>query len=315
MKRIFIIAILVSMLPFTLLAQSVGLVMSGGGARGLAHIGVIKVLEENNIPIDYVTGTSMGAIVAALYAMGYTPDEMIEKMKSDDFQRWYTGTMDQKYMFYFKKSNDVPEMLRINFDIKDSLRIAKPSAHLVKSIPMDLGFLEIFTGSNAACKGNFNNLMIPFRCVASDVHEKKQIIFSKGDLGDAVRASMSYPFFFKPIKVDNVLLYDGGIYNNFPRDIMEKDFNPDIIIGSVVSDNPEPPGERDIMSQAVNLVMGRSDYSLPEALLKFRQGIGRLIRSKTDTGLVTILDSRVVQKFYGARFMYALPAAAPREFL
>ena len=231
----------------------------------MAHIGVIKVLEENNIPIDYVAGTSMGAIVAALYSMGYTPDEMIKKIKSDDFQRWYTGTMDQRYMFYFRKNNDVPDMLRINFDIKDSLQIVKPSMNLVKATPMNLGFLEIFAGPNAACEGNFDNLMVPFRCVASDVYNKKQVIFSKGDLGDAVRASMSYPFFFKPIKVDSVLLYDGGIYNNFPRDVMEKDFNPDIIIGSVVSDNQEePPGERDIMGQAIGLVMGRSDYSLPE---------------------------------------------------
>lgn len=265
MKKIILSVILGSFIPVMLFAQSIGLVMSGGGARGLAHIGVIKVLEENNIPIDYVAGTSMGAIVAALYSMGYTPDEMIKKIKSDDFQRWYTGTMDQRYMFYFRKNNDVPDMLRINFDIKDSLQIVKPSMNLVKATPMNLGFLEIFAGPNAACEGNFDNLMVPFRCVASDVYNKKQVIFSKGDLGDAVRASMSYPFFFKPIKVDSVLLYDGGIYNNFPRDVMEKDFNPDIIIGSVVSDNQEePPGERDIMGQAIGLVMGRSDYSLPE---------------------------------------------------
>ena len=83
-------------------------------------------------------------------------------------------------------------------------------------------------------------------------------------LYDGVRASMSYPFFFKPIKVDSVLLYDGGLYNNFPRDVMEQDFNPDIIIGSVVSNAPNMPDARDVMSQAENLIMGRSDYTLPE---------------------------------------------------
>ena len=211
--------------------------MSGGGAKGLAHIGVIKALEEENIPIDYVTGTSMGAIVAALYSMGYTPDEMVAVMKTESFQRWYTGTMDREYMFYFKRGRDVPELISIHFDIRDSLRIVKPSINLVNPTPMNLGFLEIFAGANAACKSNFNNLMVPFRCVASDVYNKKQVIFSQGDLGDAVRASMSYPFFFKPIKKDGVLLYDGGLYNNFPRDIMEKDFNPDIIIGIKTSTN------------------------------------------------------------------------------
>ena len=265
MKKIITALLITLMLPSLLYAQKVGIVMSGGGAKGLAHIGVIKALEEENIPIDYVTGTSMGAIVAALYSMGYTPDEMVAVMKTESFQRWYTGTMDREYMFYFKRGRDVPELISIHFDIRDSLRIVKPSINLVNPTPMNLGFLEIFAGANAACKSNFNNLMVPFRCVASDVYNKKQVIFSQGDLGDAVRASMSYPFFFKPIKKDGVLLYDGGLYNNFPRDIMEKDFNPDIIIGSAVSDNPPEPDERDIMSQAENMIMSRSDYTLPDS--------------------------------------------------
>ena len=245
-------------------AQKVGLVMSGGGARGLAHIGVIKVLEENNIPIDYVAGTSMGAIVAALYSMGYTPDEMIEMMKTDDFQRWYTGTLDQNYMYYFKKNKDVPNMFSIHFSFKDSLRIVPEFSNIVNATPMNLGFLETFAGYTAACKGNFDNLMVPFRCVASDIYNKKEVIFSKGDLGDAVRASMTYPFFFRPIKVDNVLLYDGGLYNNFPSNVMQKDFNPDIIIGCVVSDNPTIPEEKDIMSQVENMIMSQSNYTLSE---------------------------------------------------
>lgn len=256
--------ILFALLPLLLPAQKVGLVMSGGGARGLAHIGVIKALEENNVPIDYVAGTSMGAIVGALYAMGHTPDEMISMMKSDDFQRWYTGTMDNEQMYYFKKNRDVPDLLSIHFDFKDSLRIIAPSANIINATPMNLGFLEIFAGSTAACRGNFDELMIPFRCVASDVHHKKEVVFAKGSLGDAVRASMSYPFFFRPIKVDSILLFDGGIYNNFPTDVMQKDFAPDIIIGSVVSSNPTLPDEKDIMSQAVNLILGHSNYSLPE---------------------------------------------------
>ena len=264
MKRSFIIVIILFLMPSVLCAQRVGLVMSGGGAKGLAHIGVIKALEEENIPIDYVAGTSMGAIVAALYSMGYTPDEMIEEMKSEDFRRWYTGSMDRDYMFYFKRGKEVPDMLSVHFDVKDSLRIIKPSLNLVNSTPMNLGFMEIFAGSNAACKSDFDSLMIPFRCVASDVYKKRQVVFSNGDLGDAVRASMSYPFVFKPIKKDGVLLYDGGLYNNFPRDIMKQDFNPDIMIGSVVSDNPSPPDERDIMSQVENMIVNRSSYTMPE---------------------------------------------------
>ena len=264
MKRILTFFLILFITPSVLFAQRVGLVMSGGGARGLAHIGVIRMLEENNIPIDYVAGTSMGAIVAALYSMGYTPDEMIEMMKTDDFQRWYTGTMDQDYMFYFKKNKDVPDLVSLHFDLKDSLYIVKQSAHLVKSAPMNLGFMEVFAGYTAACGNDFDKLMVPFRCVAADAYNKKQIVFSKGDLGDAVRASMSYPFYFKPIKVDSVLLYDGGLYNNFPRDVLEQDFAPDFIIGSVVSSTPVMPDARDVMSQAENLIMGRSDYTVPD---------------------------------------------------
>ena len=246
MRRTLQCIILLLLLPSLLFAQKVGLVMSGGGARGLAHIGVIRMLEENNIPIDYVAGTSMGAIVAALYSMGYTPDEMIDLMKTEDFQRWYTGTMNQNYMFYFKKNKEVPDLVSLHFDLKDSLYIVKPSAHLVKSAPMNLGFMETFAGYTAACGYDFDKLMVPFRCVAADAYNKQQVIFSRGDLGDAVRASMSYPFFFKPIKVDSVLLYDGGLYNNFPRDVMEQEFAPDIIIGSVVSSTPVMPDARDM---------------------------------------------------------------------
>lgn len=292
MRRVLQCIILLLLLPSVLCAQKVGLVMSGGGARGLAHIGVIRMLEENNIPIDYVAGTSMGAIVAALYSMGYTPDEMVEIMKTEDFQRWYTGTMDQKYMFYFKKNKDVPDLVSLHFDLKDSLYVVKPSAHLVKSAPMNLGFMETFAGYTAACGNDFDKLMVPFRCVAADAYNKKQVIFSHGDLGDAVRASMSYPFFFKPIKVDSVLLYDGGLYNNFPRDVMEEEFAPDIIIGSVVSSTPTLPDARDIVSQAENLIMGRSDYTVPEekgVLIEMPiKGVGLLdfhkINSVTQTG-------------------------------
>ena len=286
MKRIILYILLIVLLPFSLSAQKVGVVMSGGGARGLAHIGVIKVLEENNIPIDYVAGTSMGAIVAALYSMGYTPDEMIKMMKSEDFQRWYTGTMDQNYMYYFKKNRQVPDLFSVHFSFKDSVRIVPPLANIVNAAPMNLGFLEIFAGYTAACKGDFNKLMVPFRCVASDIYNKKEVIFSKGDLGDAVRASMTYPFFFRPIKVDNVLMYDGGLYNNFPSDVMQKEFNPDIIIGSIVSDNPTVPDEKDIMSQVENLVMGQSNYSLPKEkgiLLNMHvKGVGLLDFHKID---------------------------------
>lgn len=248
------------------LAQKVGVVLSGGGAKGMTHIGVIRALEENNIPIDYITGTSMGAIVGSLYAMGYTPDEMVELLKSDDFKRWSTGEVEDKYIYYFKKNRPTPELFNIRINFKDSLNL-KPQiipTSFVDPIQMNLVFIDLFASATAASKQNFDSLFIPFRCIASDVYNKQQLVMSKGDLGDAVRASMTFPFMFKPIEINGQLAYDGGIYNNFPADVMREDFKPDIMIGSVVAGNPLQPKENNLMSQLENMIMQKSDYSIPE---------------------------------------------------
>lgn len=254
-------------LPFTQ-AQKVGLVLSGGGAKGMTHIGIIRALEENNIPIDYITGTSMGAIIGSLYAMGYSPDDMEALLRSEDFKRWYSGQIEPEYGYYFKQNRPTPEFFNIRFSFKDSLHI-KPQilpTSMVNPIQMNLVFVELFARATAACNGDFNHLFVPFRCIASDVYNKRPLIMRKGVLGDAVRASMSFPFVFKPIEIDSVLAYDGGIYNNFPTDIMREDFRPGVIIGSVVAANPGKPKENDLMSQLENMIMQKTDYTLPDSL-------------------------------------------------
>ena len=254
-------------LPFTQ-AQKVGLVLSGGGAKGMTHIGIIRALEENNIPIDYITGTSMGAIIGSLYAMGYSPDDMEALLRSEDFKRWYSGQIEPEDGDYLKQNRPTPECVHIRFSFKDSLHI-KPQilpTSMVNPIQMNLVFVELFARATAACNGDFNHLFVPFRCIASDVYNKRPLIMRKGDLGDAVRASMSFPFVFKPIEIDSVLAYDGGIYNNFPTDIMREDFRPGVIIGSVVAANPGKPKENDLMSQLENMIMQKTDYTLPDSL-------------------------------------------------
>ena len=267
MKKALVLITFLLLLPILVQAQKVGLVLSGGGAKGLTHIGIIRALEENNIPIDYITGTSMGAIVGSLYAMGYSPDDMEILLKSEEFKRWYSGEVEEEYMYYFKKNQPTPDFLNIRLSFRDSLNI-KPQflpSSVVNPIQMNLVFLDLYTRATAACGGDFNKLFVPFRCVASDVYNKKQLIMNRGDLGDAVRASMSFPFMFKPIEIDSVLAYDGGIYNNFPTDVMRDDFHPDVIIGSVVATNPTKPKENDLMSQIENMVMQKTDYSVPES--------------------------------------------------
>ena len=268
MKRFFLfLYVLLFDDPFVP-AKKIGSVFVCGCAKGMTHIGIIRALEENNIPIDYITGTSMGAIIGSLYAMGYSPDDMEALLRSEDFKRWYSGQVEPEYGYYFKQNRPTPEFFNIRFSFKDSLHI-KPQilpTSMVNPIQMNLVFVELFARATAACSGDFNRLFVPFRCIASDVYNKKPLIMRRGDLGDAVRASMSFPFVFKPIEIDSVLAYDGGIYNNFPTDIMREDFKPEVIIGSVVAANPGKPKENDLMSQLENMIMQKTDYTLPDSL-------------------------------------------------
>lgn len=244
--------------------MSVGLVLSGGGAKGIAHAGVIQALEENGIPIDYIAGTSMGAIVGGLYASGYTPNEIIELILSDEFTSWSTGKIDPSLTYYYLKQETTPAIVKLNLGKKDA-SVAKsilPSS-LINPIPMNFGFMELFLPHTAACNGDFNNLFVPFRCVTSDVYNKKKIVLSDGDLGEAIRMSMTFPVAFKPIERDSIPMFDGGIYDNFPVDVMKDDFAPDFIIGVDVTTH-EKTDMTSLFSQLETMVIQQDDYSLPE---------------------------------------------------
>lgn len=247
-------------------AQSVGVVMSGGGAKGLYHIGVLEALEENGIPIDYVAGTSMGSIVAALYAAGYSPDELKQIVASGVVKEWVSGRIDPLCMPYYRQIGRIPSFLnlRVNFDQAEGKRLQVPK-NLLSSTPIDMALLELLAPATAAAGGDFDNLMVPFLCVASDLNAREGVVMRDGDLGEAVRSSMSIPLVFKPMKIDSMILYDGGIYDNFPWRPMDECFRPGFIIGSVCTKGNTPPSENnDLMEQALVLSMHDSDYSLPE---------------------------------------------------
>ena len=265
MKRLKIFCLLwmTFCLP-VLKAQTVGLVLSGGGATGAAHLGVIKALEENNIPIDYVAGTSIGAIVGSLYAMGYTADEMLELMLSDEFGYWQKGTVEDEYVYYFKKPDDTPDFMHFSIDFSDSMQIRTnllPQS-IINPIQMNQAFMALYAQSTAKSGWNFDHLFVPFRCISSDVYNKKAIIWRNGDLCEAVRSSMTFPFFFKPVWKDGVPLFDGGIYDNFPVDVMKSDFDPDFIFGSSVAGAAKP--STDPMKQIETMVMQATDYHVDE---------------------------------------------------
>ncbi len=244
--------------------QSVGLVLSGGGAKGIAHIGVIKALEENDIPIDYVTGTSMGAIVGGLYVCGYSPEEMMDLLLSQYFLSMSTGTYDPDLTYYFSRPPVSPQMFSTNLGATDSTANQQKfnPQSLIAPTPMAFGFMELFSAYTAQCKGDFNRLFVPYRCVASNVTDRHKQVLSHGNVGDAIRASMSFPLVFQATKIDGNILYDGGIYDNFPVNVMEKDFNPDIMLGVDVSSSTSGP-PNSLMDQLDLLVMQPQSYEVP----------------------------------------------------
>ncbi len=241
-------------------AQRVGVVLSGGGALGIAHIGVLKALEENNIPIDYIAGTSMGSIIGAMYASGMSIAEMEQIVLSDEFNNWVTGTIDQEYTFYFKKPEPNASWVSIKLNIDSSIKSSIPT-NLVSPYVIDYRLMQFLGPSAAVANYNFDSLFVPFRCVAADIENKLPVVFRSGNLASAVRASATYPLYINPIRIDGVLLYDGGLYNNFPSDVLYKDFHPDVIIGSnVAGTNTAPPKDDDIISHLKNMIMTRTNY-------------------------------------------------------
>ncbi len=257
--KVFKITILFfSLLSNCVNSQKVGVVLSGGGASGLVHIGVLKALEENNIPIDYIVGTSIGAVIGGLYASGYSPDEIKNILYDKEFIQVSKGNIPDKYSFYFKHPFDYASWARIKFSISDKL-VKNIPTNVINSMSIDLFLLEKFIYGNS--KHNFDSLFIPFRCVAADIENKQKVIFREGNLSDAIRASMSYPFYLPPLNVDGKLLYDGGLYDNFPTDVCYSEFFPDVIIGSDVSDNHIPPEDDNLYLQLRNMMMIKKDTS------------------------------------------------------
>ncbi|MDA3942401.1 MAG: patatin-like phospholipase family protein [Bacteroidetes bacterium] len=276
-------------------AQSVALVLSGGGAKGLSHVGVLKALEENNITIDYVVGNSMGAIIGGLYASGYSPKEIEEFVKSRDFKEWVTGRLNEQDF-----SNDLEDAnaswINIPFSIESRIVSRLPSS-IISSFLMDYAVMEVFAGPSAVASYDFDSLFVPFRCVASDIDSSQLVVLREGQLGTAIRASATFPLLIRPVKIDGKLLFDGGMYNNFPVDIAESEFAPDLIIGSKAVGNYDAPRQNDILSQLQNMLMRKADYTVPG-----ENGI--LIESKM--GPAGVLDFSRIDTYIDSGYIAAL---------
>ncbi|MCC6939711.1 MAG: patatin-like phospholipase family protein [Flavobacteriales bacterium] len=241
--------------------QQVGLVLSGGGASGMAHIGVMKALEENGVPIDYIAGSSMGALIGAMYAVGYSPWQIDSLFRTDLYRDMAEGRIEPRYEYYFKQDHADASLLNLHFDLDTTLQTSLPT-NLRSPALLDFEQMRGFSPASAATGYDMDSLFVPFRCVASDITAQRAKVFRRGDLAQAVRASMSYPFYFKPIRVDGHLMMDGGLYNNFPSDVMYADFFPDVIVGSNVSGSSPPPSEDDLLSQLRAMMQEPTNFTV-----------------------------------------------------
>lgn len=246
-NKIWLLCLLIFLNGIDLLAQQpqsrpkIGLVLSGGAAKGLAHIGVLKVLEEAGIPIDMVAGTSMGSIVGGLYALGYSADSL-EKIALS--QNWASLLLDEiSRNNYSNDEKDEFDKYMISFPVKN-LRPRLPGGLKTgQNISLFLNRLTL----PAFNISDFSQLPRPFLCIAADIVTGEEVVLTKGNLAQALRASMAIPSVFTPVKIDNHLLVDGGIVNNFPADHL-KEMGADIIIGVNLGFRLHPENELNSLS-------------------------------------------------------------------
>jgi NTE family protein len=217
-------------------AQKVGLVLSGGGAKGLAHVGVLKQLEKNRIPIDYIVGTSMGAIVGALYAAGYSPKEIEEIVLKPEFQNWVSGAPLEGKVYNYYDVEPSPAALHLRLAVDSTLK-TRVTPKLVDDVTLNYVLATMLAPAGAISGYDFNKLMVPYRAVASEVFTREKVVQRSGSLSDAVRNSMAFPLAFRPIRqADGRYLFDGAVVDNFPTGVMRDEFKPDVIIGVNVGD-------------------------------------------------------------------------------
>ena len=229
----------------------VGVVLGGGGAKGAAHIGALKYIEEMGIPVDYVAGTSMGSILGGLYAMGYTPDELAALIADMNWSEYIGNRIQRSTMSLESRERTSTTQLNIPFSL-EGLFDKDPGTGFINNLPSayvnNSSLVNLF---NDLCVGyqeemDFNDLPIPFACVATDIATGEEVVIRSGNVPTAMRASMAIPGVFSPVTIGDKVLVDGGLVNNFPADVL-KEMGADIIIGVEVV-NEKKITQKDIQS-------------------------------------------------------------------
>ena len=203
----------------------VAVVLSGGGAKGVAHISALKVIEEVGIPVDYVVGTSMGSIIGGLYAIGYSPTQLDSLVRSQDWEWLLSDKPKRDYRTLTEQENEVRYILSVPMTRKGSL--LKPES-LARGQNIGDMFAALTIGFHDSI--DFRRLPVPFACIATDITDGSEVILNRGVLAEAMRASMAIPGVFSPVRKDGMILVDGGLVNNFPVDVA-RNMGADIVIG------------------------------------------------------------------------------------
>lgn len=228
----------------------VGLVLSGGGAKGLAHIGALKVIDSLGIRIDYVAGTSMGAIVGALYASGYSGMEIDSIFKDVDFDKIINDNLPRASKTFYERDNSEKYAITLPFD---KFKLTLPSALSRGQNTLSLLSKLLLHVSDV---DDFENLPIPFFCIATNVETGAPVVLDKGSLPQAIVASGAFPSLFQPVIIDDQILIDGGVVNNYPIDELNAK-GLDIIIGVDVQDGL---ATREDLKSAPEILMQINNY-------------------------------------------------------
>ena len=228
----FLCVVLFLLTSFSALAQEttpaqsrpkVGLVLSGGGAKGAAHIGVLKYIEEAGIPIDYIAGTSMGSIVGGMYALGYSSDEILNIISEVDWDRLISNKVDRQKISFERKGESRTQLLTMPFSFSTKNQEFQTKS-FKKSLPTGIvsgdNLINLFNSLSVGYSEpiDFRDLPIPFLCVATNIINGEAKVLDNGVFSKSLRASMAIPVLFDPVKIDSVLYADGGLVNNFPAE-------------------------------------------------------------------------------------------------
>ena len=232
--------------------KKVGVVLSGGGAKGMAHIGALKVIEDAGIPIDYIVGTSMGAIIGGLYSIGYTPQQLDSMVRKQNWQFLLSDHIERREMNLMEREAEETYVISVPFS-KNAIK--EVTGGLIKGHNIDNLFSELTLGYHDSI--SFDSLPIPFACVSENLVLGEEYVFREGILSTAMRASMAIPGVFTPVRLNDMVLIDGGVVNNYPVDVARQ-MGADVIIGVDVQSELRPGEELNntgtILAQLVELM-------------------------------------------------------------